>query len=137
VGNRSTVQTVALVFGGIYLVVGVLGFIGPLIGNGGGLITISQDKHALLGLADVNLLHNLVHLVIGVAGLAAASTVANSRTFCRVFGVVLLLVGVVGIFVSNLFGVLPLGGADIAIHLASGAVLAYFGFASPVEARAA
>ena len=49
----------------------------------------------------------------------------------------LLLVGVVGIFVSNLFGVLPLGGADIAIHLASGAVLAYFGFASPVEARAA
>src|SRR5207302_3918736 len=108
------VQTVAFVFGGIYLVVGVLGFIGPLIGNGGGLITISQDKHTLLGLADVNLLHNLVHLVIGVAGLAAASTVANSRTFCRVFGVVLLLVGVVGIFVSNLFGVLPFGGADIA-----------------------
>jgi hypothetical protein len=136
-GNRSTVQTVALVFGGIYLIVGVLGFVGPLIGSSGSFIAISQDRHTLFGIADVNLLHNLVHLVIGVAGLAAASTLANARTFCQVFGVVLLLVGLVGIFVGNLFGVLPLGGADIAIHLASGAVLAYFGFAASVDARAA
>ena len=136
-GNRSMVQTVALVFGGIYVIVGILGFIGPLIGNSGSFITISQDKHTLLGIADINLLHNLVHLVIGVAGLAAASTLANSRLYCQVFGVVLLLVGVLGIFVGNLFGVLPLGCADIAIHLLSGSVLSYFGFAAPVEARAA
>lgn len=137
-GNRSTVQTVALAFGAIYLIVGILGFIGPLIGNGGSFITISQDKHTLLGIADVNLLDNLVHLVIGVAGLAAASTVTNARTYCQVFGVVLLLLGVLGIFAGNFLGVLPLGGgADIAIHLLSGAVLSYFGFAAPVDARAA
>lgn len=135
-GNRSTVQTVALAFGVIYVVVGILGFIGPLIGNSGSFITISQDRHTLLGIADINLLHNIVHLVIGVAGLAAASTVTNARMYCQVFGVVLMLVGVIGIFASNLFGVLPLGGLDIAIHLLSGAVLAYFGFAAPVEARA-
>ena len=75
-GNRAVVQTVALIFGVIYFLVGMLGFIGPLIGTSS-FITITQDKHALLGLADINLLHNLVHLAIGLAGLAAASSVAN------------------------------------------------------------
>ncbi len=133
-GNRSVVQTVALIFGVIYFLVGVLGFIGPLIGTSS-FITITQDKHALLGLADINLLHNLVHLAIGLAGLAAASSVANSRTFCQVVGVILLIVGLLGVFVGNLFGILPLAGFDIPLHLVTGAVLAYFGFAATISVR--
>ena len=133
-GNRAVVQTVALIFGVIYFLVGVLGFIGPLIGTSS-FITITQDKHALLGLADINLLHNLVHLAIGLAGLAAASSVANSRTFCQVVGVILLMVGLLGIFVGNLFGILPLAGFDIPLHLVTGAVLAYFGFAATISVR--
>src|SRR3989442_23345 len=88
-GNRALVQTVTLVFGVIYFAVGVLGFIGPLIGTNS-FITITQDRHTLLGIADINLLHNLVHLLIGIAGLAAASSVANSRTFCQSVGVILV-----------------------------------------------
>jgi Domain of unknown function (DUF4383) len=133
-GNRAIVQTVALVFGVIYLAVGVLGFIGPVIGTSS-FITITQDRHMLLGIADINLLLNLVHIVIGIAGLAAASSVANSRTFCQVFGVILLLLGLLGAFVGNLFGVLPLAGFNIPLHLISGAVLAYFGFAATVSVR--
>jgi len=133
-GNRAVVQTVALIFGVIYFLVGVLGFIGPLIGTSS-FITITQDRHALLGLADINLLHNLVHLAIGLAGLAAASSVANSRAFCQVVGVILLMVGLLGIFVGNLFGILPLAGFDIPLHLVTGAVLAYFGFAATISVR--
>ena len=133
-GNGAVVQTVALIFGVIYFLVGVLGFIGPLIGTSS-FITITQDKHALLGLADINLLHNLVHLAIGLAGLAAASSVANSRTFCQVVGVILLIVGLLGVFVGNLFGILPLAGFDIPLHLVTGAVLAYFGFAATISVR--
>jgi len=133
-GNRAVVQTVALIFGVIYFLVGMLGFIGPLIGTSS-FITITQDKHALLGLADINLLHNLVHLAIGLAGLAAASSVANSRTFCQVVGVILLIVGLLGVFVGNLFGILPLAGFDIPLHLVTGAVLAYFGFAATISVR--
>jgi len=133
-GNRAVVQTVALIFGVIYFLVGVLGFVGPLIGTSS-FITITQDKHALLGLADINLLHNLVHLAIGLAGLAAASSVANSRTFCQVVGVILLIVGLLGVFVGNLFGILPLAGFDIPLHLVTGAVLAYFGFAATISVR--
>ncbi len=130
-GNRSTVQMVALIFGAIYLVAGVLGFL-PFMGG-----SYTMTNRALLGLFNINLLHNLVHIVIGIAGLAAAASVANSRTFCQVVGVVLSLLGVLGIFVANPLGLLNIGGLDIALHLVSGAVLAYFGFAAPVSTRSA
>ncbi|MEA2636248.1 MAG: hypothetical protein QOJ33_654 [Chloroflexota bacterium] len=120
-GNRSLVQAVAAAFGAIYLVAGVLGFF----------------NHAILGIFQVNLLHNLVHIGIGIGGLAAASSVANSKTFCRVAGVILLLLGLIGFGVANPFGLLYIGGADIALHLVTGGLLAYFGFAAPVSTRSA
>ena len=119
--KRSTVQAVALVFGALYLVAGILGFF----------------NHAILGIFQVNLLHNLVHVAIGIGGLAAVTSLANSKTFCRVAGVILLLLGLIGIGVANPLGLLYIGGADIALHLVTGAVLAYFGFAAPVSTRSA
>jgi hypothetical protein len=118
-GKRATVQMVALVFGAIYLLAGILGFF----------------NHALLGIFQVNLLHNLVHVGIGVGGLAAASSVANSKTFCQIAAVILLLLGLIGIGIANPFGLLYIGGSDIALHLVTGGVLAYFGFAAPVSTR--
>ncbi len=128
-GNRSTVQMVALLFGAIYLVAGVLGFL-PFLGG-----SYTLTDHALLGIFEVNLLHNLVHIVIGIAGLAAAASLANSRTFCQVAGAILLLLGVLGVFVAKPFGLIDIGGLDIALHLVTGAILAYFGFAAPVSTR--
>jgi len=130
-GNRSTVQMVALLFGAIYLAAGVLGFL-PFLG---GSVTMTNSK--LLGLFNINLLHNLVHIVIGIAGLAAAASLANSRRFCQVVGVILMLLGVLGVFVANPLGLLYIGGLDIALHLVTGAVLAYFGFAATVSTRSA
>jgi hypothetical protein len=121
--NRSITQTVALVFGVVYLAVAILGFL-PFLGG-----SYTQTPNNLLGLVPINLLHNIVHLVIGVAGIAAASSWARSRSYLQIFGVVLLALGVVGIFVNNPLGLVPIGGFDIAIHLVTGAILAYFGFA--------
>jgi hypothetical protein len=120
-GNRSMVQAVAAVFGAIYLVAGVLGFF----------------IHPLLGIFEVNVLHNLVHIVIGIGGLAAASSLANSKRFCQIAGVILLLLGLIGIGVANPFGLIYIGGADIPLHLVTGGVLAYFGFVAPVSTRSA
>ena len=122
---------VALLFGAIYLAAGVLGFL-PFLGG-----SDTMANSALLGLFNINVLHNLVHIVIGIAGLAAAASLANSRIYCQVVGVVLLLLGVLGIFVANPLGLLYIGGLDIALHLVSGAVLAYFGFAATVSTRSA
>ncbi len=130
-GNRSTVQRVALLFGAIYLAAGVLGFL-PFLGG-----SFTMTNHALLGIFQINLLHNLVHVVIGIAGLAAVTSLPNSRRFCQVVGVVLLLLGVLGLFASNPLGLLYIGELDIALHLVTGAVLAYFGFAATVSTRSA
>jgi hypothetical protein len=128
-GNRSTVQMVALLFGAIYLAAGVLGFL-PFLGG-----SYTLTNHALLGIFQINLLHNLVHVVIGIAGLAAVTSVPNARRFCQVVGVILLLLGVLGVFVANPLGLVYIGGLDIALHLVSGAILVYFGFAAPVSTR--
>lgn len=128
-GNRSTVQSVALAWGGLYLLAGILGFFTVF----GGSATLTSKP--LFTLFPVNLVHNLVHVVIGIAGLAAASDTQNARTYCRVIAVVLLLLGLLGIFVPRPFGLLDIGGADIALHLFSGAVLAYFGFQAPLADR--
>src|SRR3981189_2708900 len=124
-GNRSTVQMVALLFGAIYLAVGIIGFL-PFLG---GSVTLTNSK--LLGLFNINLLHNLVHVVIGIAGLAAATSLPNSRSSCQVPGLCVLLLGVLGVFVANPLGLLYIGQLDIPLHLVTGAVLAYFGFAAP------
>lgn len=124
------VKRVALTFGIIYLAAGILGLL-PFAGG-----TFGMTPSNLLNVFSVNLVHNLVHLVLGIGGLAAASSVLQSRRYCQVVGVLLLLIGVVGIF-DPLHNLLPLGGVDIALHLLSGAVLAYFGFTTEPARRTA
>jgi hypothetical protein len=125
-GNRSTPQTVAMVFGVVYLVVAILGFL-PFLGG-----SYTQTPNNLLGLVPINLLHNIVHLIIGIAGIAAAASLGGARTYLKTFGIVLLLLGLLGLFVQSPFGLVPIGGFDVAIHLVTGAVLTYFGFAREV-----
>ena len=129
--DRSMVQTVALAFGVVYLAVGILGFL-PFLGG-----SYTQTSSSLLGIFPINLVHNLVHALIGIAGIAAVASLASSRTFCQVVGVVLLALGVVGIFVAQPLGLLNIGGPDIVLHLLTGGILAYFGFAASGAPRRA
>ncbi|HEY5095817.1 MAG TPA: DUF4383 domain-containing protein [Candidatus Eremiobacteraceae bacterium] len=112
----------ATLFGVIYLIVGVAGFFPQLGGS------MSMASGTLLGVASVNVLHNIVHLIIGLAGLSGGRTESGAATFGKTFGVILLLIGLLGFLTPNLLGILPIGGYDIWIHLVSGAVLAYVGF---------
>jgi hypothetical protein len=125
----SVAKKVALVFGAGYLAGGILGFL-PFVGGTFSFTTPSD----LLGLVRVSGLHNLFHVVIGLAGLAAASDVRNSRAYCQLVGIVLMVLAILGLFLQNRLGWFPLGNFDVALHLVSGALLAYFGFFAPVEA---
>ena len=117
----SLSKMTAGVFGAVYTLVGVLGFIGPL----------APDSN-LLGIFPISPLHNVVHLLIGVTGLAVYLAVpAMARTWAQVFGGVLALVAVLGVIIANPLNILPIGGFDIFLHAASAAVLLYVGFASP------
>ena len=84
----------------------------------------------LLGIAQVNALHNVVHLIIGVVGITMSRSEEGAGTFCKTFGVILLIIGVCGFIVPSGFGILPIGGGDIWIHLVTGLILAIAGFAA-------
>ena len=123
-------KTIATLFGVIYVLVGVLGFF-PQLGGSATMVPSS-----LFGIASVNVLHNIVHLVIGLAGLSGGRTDSGAVSFGKTFGVVLLLIGLLGFVTPNLLGILPIGGDDVWIHLVSGAVLAYVGFTATAPRRA-
>ncbi|MBI3262212.1 MAG: DUF4383 domain-containing protein [Acidobacteria bacterium] len=114
-------RTFTLGLGIVLLLVGVLGFV---LAPSGGL---------LLGIFAIDGTHNLVHIVSGIAGIAMAYAGA-SRLFCQIFGVVYLLVGILG-FVATasdgmLLGLIHVNTADHILHLAIGAAAGYFGFAA-------
>lgn len=112
------VQKFAKLFGAVMLLVGILGFV-PGLAPGG----------MLLGLFEVNALHNIVHIVTGIAGLWAAGTAANARLFFKVFGIVYGLVTVLGIVMNgNILGLIMINMADTLLHVVITIVALYAGF---------
>jgi hypothetical protein len=122
-----TSRQFAQIFGAIYLIVGILGFItvAPLVSNG-----------ALLGLFPINVLHNAVHIVLGLWGLMSAGSMVRAVSFARIFAVILLVLGVYGFFSSGTDSLLPLGNYDQWLHLGTGLIAAYFGWGAPSKATA-
>lgn len=101
-------RTVSAVLGAIFVVLGVLGFAvdGPL-----------------LGLFDVNELLNLIHVIVGAVLLYGVTDTATAIRVSRRVGIALIVLGLLGFVAADGFGVMPLGGNDIWLHLATGAVL--------------
>jgi hypothetical protein len=108
----TTLQKLAGVFGVIFAVVAVLGFITP----GGMVMAGDPGTGLLLGLFPVNLLHNIVHLLFGIWGLAAARSWSGSKSYFTIAGVIYLVLTIVGFLSPTGFGFVPLGGADIWLH---------------------
>jgi hypothetical protein len=126
-------RTVALVLGAVYVLVGVLGFI-PAAVTGEAPPDMPSAEGNLLGIFPVNALHNVVHLVIGAALLWGVTATSSAILVAKVIGVAYVVVGVLGFADPDAFGLMPIGGPDIALHLATAAVLLWLGFLSP-EAR--
>ena len=118
----TLVQKAATVFGIVFVLVGILGFI-PAFTPGGNL----------LGIFEVNAAHNWVHILSGVAALIAMSSHKNSRLYFQVFGIVYGLVTLLGIFAGDnaLLGILAHNVADIFLHALITAAALYFGFGTP------
>jgi len=108
----TTLQKIAGVFGIIFILVAVLGFISP----GGLVMAMDPTTGMVLGVFPVNLLHNIVHLLFGIWGLIASRTWAGSRTFFTIGGIIYAVITVVGFLSPTGFGIIPLGGADIGLH---------------------
>lgn len=141
--NRYPVQVVALLAGVSFLLVAVLGFVPGITSHYSALSFAGRHSDAkLLGLFQISVLHNLVHALFGVAGLAAARTVSAARGYLIGAGAIYLLLTVFGLVVGHDSPVnfVPVNGADNLLHLGLGlgmiAAGVAFGKAAPRPAPA-
>ena len=95
---RTPVQKAALAVGAVFLVVGLLGFV-PGITTHYDQLTFAghHSDAALLGIFNVSVLHNLVHLLFGVAGIVLARTFTSARSYLIGGGVVYLVLFIYGL----------------------------------------
>lgn len=126
-GRRSAAQVIGLLFGLTYLAVGLIGFAVT-----GGLDFAATEGDKLLGLFEINPLHNVVHLLIGAALLWASMRRDTARAINATVGATYLLVGIVGLFITDNrdVNILAINHADNVLHLASAAVLLASAFMS-------
>lgn len=114
-----SLQKLAKLFGIVFILIGVLGFIPGITSNG-----------HLLGIFEVNTLHNVIHLLSGIVALGASmSSLKASRMYFQVFGAVYALVAIVG-FVqgSTVLGLIGVNLADNLLHVVIAAAALYLGF---------
>ena len=109
--------------GAVFLLVGVLGFIPGITSNYDAMELAGHESGAeLLGIFQVSILHNIVHLLFGVAGLAMAGTVRSATTYLIGGGVIYLVLAVYGAVVGQhgSGNFVPVNGADDLLHLVLG-----------------
>jgi hypothetical protein len=130
--TSSPVQTVAAVIALAFLAVGILGFIPGITTHYGDMSFAGHESDAqLLGIFEVSVLHNIVHLLFGVVGLALARTPGGAGAFLIGGGLVYLVLWVYGLVVDKASSAnfVPLDTADDWLHFALGLVMVAAGIA--------
>lgn len=135
-GARTGLQKATLGTGALFVLAGVLGFIPGITSNYGSLGLAGHASGALLlGMFQVSVLHNAVHLIFGVAGIIMARTHPQARNFLIYGGVIYLVLWLYGLLVGDTTpaNFLPADNADNWLHLALG--LAMIALAIMLAAR--
>jgi hypothetical protein len=137
--TRALVQTAALVVAAVFVLVGVLGFIPGITTDYSSMTFAGHHSEAkLLGVFQVSILHNVVHLLFGAAGFALARTVGGARAYLIGGGAIYLVLWLFGLLVGQDTAVnfVPLNAADDWLHLLLGLGMIALGFfTSPRTAR--
>ena len=121
--TATPVQKAAPAASSVFLAVGVLGFIPGITTNYSTMTFAGHQSDAmLLGIFEVSILHNIVHLLFGVVGLALARTASGARNFLIGGGVVYLALWIYGLVVSDTSSAnfVPMNTADDWLHLVLG-----------------
>ena len=136
--KASPVQLAAVVVGAAFLLVGVLGSVPGVTQDFDDLEFAGHESGAeLLGIFQVSILHNIVHLAFGVAGLLLASTAMGARNFLIGGGVIYLVLWIYGLVIDaeSDANFVPLNNADDWLHFALGAGMILLGVVLGMRGR--
>jgi len=120
---RARVQTAALAVAIVFVLVGVLGFIPGVTTDYSSMTFAGHHSGAkLFGIFEVSVLHNIVHLLFGLLGLAMARTAARARLYLVGGGAIYLVLWLYGLIVGQDSGAnfVPVNPADDWLHLVLG-----------------
>jgi hypothetical protein len=130
--TATTLQKVASAVAAVFLLVGVLGFVPGVTTDYDSMTFAGTESEALLlGIFQVSVLHNLVHLLFGVAGFALARSWSGARSFLIGGGAVYLVLWVYGLAIDlqDDANFVPVNDADNWLHLALGLGMVLLGAA--------
>ena len=121
--ERTNVQKAAMALGAVFLLVGLLGFIPGITTNYDQFSFAGHHSQALLlGVFQVSILHNIVHLLFGAAGIAMARTRSGAKNYLLWGGVVYLVLWIYGLIIEHDSNAnfVPVNDADNWLHLVLG-----------------
>jgi hypothetical protein len=128
-----TSQQFAKYIGIAFLLVGILGFLSPFVSpaalDGMGL-AITAGVGYLLGLFAINVVHNLVHLGVGIWGIVSSRSTLDSVRFARGLTIFYGALAVMGLIpgLNTMFGLVPIFGHNVWLHAITALAAAYFGY---------
>lgn len=134
----TPIQKTALIVGIVFLLVGIAGFIPGLTHSAEHLHGAGADSEAhLLGVFQVSVLHNFVHLAFAIAGIALAARARSSRLYLIIGGLAYLVVWLYGLIAvgNDSLNFIPVNDADNWLHLALGIGMVLLGIFVSREPR--
>ena len=128
-------QYFTLIIGIIFVLVGVMGYIPGFIKEPAATpdmagLSFTSGYGYLLGLFPINVLHNVVHLLVGLLGVVASVSLGSARLYSGVLALFYGLLTLMGLFppTQSTLGFIPIFGNDIWLHGFTAAIAVYFGF---------
>ncbi len=125
----------ALIIGIIYLAVGILGFVPGLVQppTDAPPLTVEAMHGRLLGIFPINVLHNIVHLLVGAWGILGSRGLSGAIAFSRGLAIFYGALAILGFIpaTNTLFCQVPIHDHEVWLHAATALIAAYFGWAAP------
>lgn len=140
----SSERAVALTLGIVFLLIGIAGFIpafmqlpgdAPVTGVLVPRLSFSDGYGHLFGIFPTNYLHNAVHIVVGLLGIAAATSFSGSLVYNQGFAVMYVAIALMGLLpaTNTTFGLMPIYGNNVWFNALTAIAAGYVGFVKPAE----